>query len=315
MDPSGIRVADLDLEELSSAGDSAHEFHGSGRDPDCFGYCSQRGVSGASRFGVLDHSDYERAVVGPADECPGGARSNMDLEFHRCTFAYRDRSQRDTRHVGLRWRKNRKSSEASPELHGGPADRGADQPVISPEGLGAFPISSVSGLSPSAIGVFPLDVDPALSTPLDDDTQSEEAIPTALWWAMKDRKHHHRLLEPTEPGYLRSGLDDGDSGLYFVDDGGDHCMVGRLVGSSSDGCEYCLVARVQSYRYDELRDEALPVSDAFSGGRDICLCCVFKDDRTSDVTVVEHYRHAADIPPEYLPPSPLIEFTDSATSD
>ena len=223
--------------------------------------------------------------------------------------------KRDTRLVGLRRPKNGRSLQASPELHGEPTGQGADQPVISPEGLGAFPISSVSGLSPSAIGVFPLDVDPALSTPLDADSQSEEAIPRALWWAMKDRKHHRRLLEETEPGYLRSGLGHDDSGLYFVDDGGDHCMIGRLVGSSSDGCEYCLVARVPSYRYDELRDGDLPVSEAFSDARDVCLCCVFADDRTSDITVVEHYRHAADIPPEYLSPSPLIEFTDEPAGD
>jgi hypothetical protein len=187
-------------------------------------------------------------------------------------------------------------------------------PVISPEGLGASPISSVSGLSPSAIGVFPLLVDPGVSTPLEADMPTEETIPVTLFWAMKDRKHHHRLFEPTEPGYVRSRLGDDDSALYFVDDGGDHCMIGRLVGHSSDGCEYCLVARISTYRYDELRDGDVTVDQSFSDAHDISLCCVFKDDRTSNVIVVQHYDHAAAIPAEYLPPSPFIEFTDDATS-
>jgi hypothetical protein len=187
-------------------------------------------------------------------------------------------------------------------------------PVISPEGLGASPISTVSGLSPSAIGVFPLLVDPVLSTPLDADTSPEETIPVTLLWAMKDRKHRHRPLEPTEPGYVHSSVGNGDSALYFVDDGGEHCMVGRLVGHSSDGCEYCLVARISTYRYEDLRNGDIPIDQAFSDARDISLCCVFKDDRTSNVTVVEHYTHARDIPPEYLPPSPSIEFTESPLS-
>jgi hypothetical protein len=84
-------------------------------------------------------------------------------------------------------------------------------------------------------------------------------------------------------------------------------MVGRLVGSSSDGCEYCLVARISSYRCEELLNAVIAVDEAFSEARDICLCCVFR--------VVEHYRHAADIPREYLPPSPFIEFTDAPISD
>lgn len=196
-----------------------------------------------------------------------------------------------------------------------PVDQSPAPSVVSPEGLGAWPISSVSGLSPSAIGVFPVLVDPVLSTPLDSDASSEEAIPASLLWAIKDRKHHHRLFEPTEPGYVRTGAGDADPALYFVDDGLDHCMVGRLVGSSSDGCEYCLVARISSYRCEELLNAVIAVDEAFSEARDICLCCVFRDDRTSDVTVVEHYRHAADIPREYLPPSPFIEFTDAPISD
>jgi hypothetical protein len=211
--------------------------------------------------------------------------------------------RRDTRFVGLRRRKDRNT----------PQD--PLSPVISPEGLGAFPISSVSGLSPSAIGVVPLQADYQLSGPLDADTASEEAIPAALWLAMKDRKHHHGLLEDTDSGYLRTCLGGAESALCFVDDGGDHCMVSRLVGSSSDGCEYCLVARVPSYRFEELRNGNIPVGSAFSDARDISLCCVFEDGRTSDVTVVEHYRHSGDIPGDYLPPSPLIEFTDTQVSD
>lgn len=204
---------------------------------------------------------------------------------------------------------------ASPEHESKPTGQEQAPPVISPEGLGAWPISSVSGLSPSAIGVFPLPVDSAVSTPLDSDAPAEGTIPLPLFWAMKDRKHHHRLFEQTDAGYVRSGLGHDDSALYFVDDGLDHCMVGRLVGHSSDGCEYCLVGRILSYRYDELRIGDRPVAEAFSDARDISLCCVFKENRTSDVMVVQHYSHESDVPAEYLPPSPFIEFTDAPTSE
>ena len=200
-----------------------------------------------------------------------------------------------------------------PSTESEPTGEGSSS-VVSPEGLGAWPISSVSDLSPSGIGVFPLDVDTALSTPLDADTPNGETIPLAVLWAMKARKHHHRPLDPEEPGYVHSVLGDADSALYFVDDGDEHCMMGRLVGQSFDGLEYCLVARIPTHIYEDLRNGDTPVTQAFSDARDICLCSVFKDERTSDVSIVQHYGHVADIPLEYLPPSPSIEFTDSETS-
>lgn len=132
---------------------------------------------------------------------------------------------------------------------------------------------------------------------------------------MKDRMHYHRLFEPGEPGYVRCSLGNDDSALYFTDDGPDHCMISRRVGSSPDGAEYCLVARISLARYLELRDGEVAFADAFSDARDICLCGVFKDEFASDVIVVRHYRHAADIPDEYLPSSPFIEFSDPPCSD
>ena len=210
--------------------------------------------------------------------------------------------------MGSRSRKNRRWRASTEEE---PTGETQASPVVSPEGLGAWPISQVSDLSPSAIGVFPLDVETGLSTPLDADVPTGETIPLAVLWAMKARKHHHRPLEPEEPGYVHAVLGDGDAALYFVDDGGEHCMIGRLVGHTSDGLEYCLVARIPTHDYQDLRNGDTPVTQAFSDARDICLCSVFKDERTSDVVVVQHYGHAAEIPAEYLPPSPSIEFTDT----
>jgi len=132
---------------------------------------------------------------------------------------------------------------------------------------------------------------------------------------MKDRMHYHRLFEPEEPGYIRGNLGKADSALYFTDDGPDHCMVSRRVGSSSDGSEYCLVARISLFRYRELRDLDVAVEDAFSEARDISLCGVYQDDFISNVILVQHYRHSVDIPDEYLPPSPLIEFSTPPSSD
>jgi hypothetical protein len=127
--------------------------------------------------------------------------------------------------------------------------------------------------------------------------------------------HYHRLFEPGEPGYVRGSLGKADSALYFTDDGPDHCMASRRVGRSPDGSEYCLVARISLFRYQELRDREVAVDDAFSDARDICLCGVFEDESASDVIVVQHYRHVADIPDEYLPPAPFIEFSDPPASD
>ena len=150
----------------------------------------------------------------------------------------------------------------------------------------------------------------------DGSAEGEDEIPPALLWAMRTRMHSHRLLEPGEEGHIRRCLGTGDDALYVIDDGADHCMVGRLVGHASDGCTYCLVARISLGRYADLEAGDLAGADAFSDARDISLCGVFEAEQAaSNVILVQHYTHLADVPVDYLPSSPFIEFADDAESD
>jgi hypothetical protein len=144
------------------------------------------------------------------------------------------------------------------------------------------------------------------------DGDGDDDIPPAPLWAMKTRMHSLRRLEPGEEGGIRQRLGSGDEALYFIDDGPDHCMVGRRVGQAPDGCVYCLVARISLDRYVDIVDGDVELTDAFSDARDISLCGVFEADQTaSNVLLVQHYRRPRDVPDDYLPPSPYLEFTDS----
>jgi hypothetical protein len=212
--------------------------------------------------------------------------------------------------VGSKRRRNRdrERNPMNPGLGTTPLQPDIGPPAVDPETMGASGISSVSGLSPGAIGISPIMFDPVRSTPLDTG-ESAAPIPAAALWAMKDRMHSHRLLDPEDPGSVNCALGTDDSALYFIDDGRDHCMMSRLVGRSRDGIEYCLVGRIALYRYEQLLNEEIVPADAFSDASDISLCGVFQDDAASNVILVEHYRAADAVPRDYLPPSLHIEFS------
>ncbi|MGD0321725.1 MAG: hypothetical protein ABSC00_09025 [Acidimicrobiales bacterium] len=182
-----------------------------------------------------------------------------------------------------------------------------DRPYWPPPLVG---ISSVSGTSPGAIGISPLLFEPE---PVEEG-DSEETIPSALLLALKDRMHSRRSCKPGEPGYVHRRLGVADQAIFLIDDGKDHCMVGRLVGETPDGCAYCLVARVSVYRCEQLADGDVPLTDAFSDAHDLSLCGVFEEEQGfSNVLLVQHYRSVDGVPPDYLPPSPFLEFTDESS--
>ena len=161
--------------------------------------------------------------------------------------------------------------------------------------------------APGAVGISPLLFEPAESTPLDDQEHGD-AIPPAPLWAMRSRAHGRRL-PPDDPGFVAASTGAGDEAVYLMDDGPKHCMIGRRVGRSPDGCVYCLVARITMGRARDLVDEEAAPAEAFADARDIVLCGVYSADRASNVILVQHYRHLSDVPADYLPPSPFIEFT------
>jgi hypothetical protein len=159
------------------------------------------------------------------------------------------------------------------------------------------------------------DADPALSEGpgAPDLPDGEDAIPPAPLWAMGIRMHTHRRLEPGEEGRIRRRWGDDDAAVYVVDDGPDHCMVGRRVGQAPDGCVYCLVARISLEQYSDVVAGDLEPTEVFSDARDISLCGVIGEDEDSaNVFLVQHYRRPRDVPADYLPASPFLEFIDDA---
>ncbi len=200
-------------------------------------------------------------------------------------------------------KEDEREQEADPE---GQDEGEPDQLYWPPPLVG---ISSVSGASPGAIGISPLLLEPEPVKEGD----SEETIPSALLLALKDRMHSSRSCEPGEPGYVHHRLGVADEAIYVIDDGKDHCMVGRLVGETPNGCAYCLVARISLYRCVQLADGDVSLTEAFSDARDLSLCGVFEEEHgLSNVLLVQHYKSVDDIPPDYLPPSPFLEFTDES---
>jgi len=88
-------------------------------------------------------------------------------------------------------------------------------------------------------------------------------------------------------------------------------MVGRRVGRAPDGCVYCLVARISLEQYGDMVAGELDLTDVFTDARDISLCGVFEEDEVAaNVLLVQHYRRSRQVPADYLPPSPFLEFTD-----
>jgi hypothetical protein len=149
-----------------------------------------------------------------------------------------------------------------------------------------------------------------------DDDRTGDGGAAALLWAMRDRMHALRRSGPGDVDYLECRLGEADEAVYVIDDGPQHCMIGRRVGASPDGCTYCLVARISLYRYEQLRDEEVALVDAFSDARDISLSGVFMDGQgPSNTFLVRHYRRVAHVPAEYLPPGPFIEFADTASDE
>jgi hypothetical protein len=153
-------------------------------------------------------------------------------------------------------------------------------------------------------------IPPEVSNPLEQD-EPEGTIPPSPLWAMKDRRHFFGARGHGDAERIRAAQGLGDSTVYFIDDGRKHCMAGRRVGSSPDGNVYSLVGRVKLDLYEKIASGEATTTDVFSDAHDICLCGVYEEEgMASDVIVIQHYPHFADVPTAYLPPSPFIEFED-----
>jgi hypothetical protein len=178
---------------------------------------------------------------------------------------------------------------------------------------GPFPF--VGGLSLGALGTPAPVFVPSTSTPLEED-DSESPIPPPALWAMKYRRHLHLTLNSRHQERLRARLGEGDGAVYVIDDGAGHTMVSRVVGTDEQGSTYCLVGRITAETYDRYGVDRASPEGVFSHARDLCLCSVFAaPEAVSNIVVSEKYRTIDDVPREYLPPHPLLEFADDLGDD
>jgi hypothetical protein len=151
----------------------------------------------------------------------------------------------------------------------------------------------------------------AVSTPLEED-EPEHTIPPGPLWAMKERRHTqwHLLPDHEQHDRIRECLEADDYTIYCIDDGRHHAVIGRRVGTSPNGCEYTLLGRISRQRYEELRDEVVPVVNCFETATEIQLCGVVVEEniRSSNVFTVAMYDGIDDVPEEYRPGSPFRKF-------
>ncbi|MCL4445744.1 MAG: hypothetical protein M1134_02545 [Actinobacteria bacterium] len=171
----------------------------------------------------------------------------------------------------------------------------------------------VTSVSPGT-GVVPEPlVGRRLSSPLEDD-EPEGVIPPSPLLAMKMRRHGqmHIFHSHDDDTRVRDVLGDGDETLYVIDDGRNHVMLGRRVGSTETGAEYSLIGRAQLEWYFSLKGGDVELREAFSQARDLRVCCTvsLEDVLTANVFDVENFASAAEIPEDYLPGHPYMSFAD-----
>lgn len=150
-----------------------------------------------------------------------------------------------------------------------------------------------------------------VSTPLDED-EPEHTIPPAPLWAMKERRHIQWHLLPAHERHdrIRECLEADDYTLYCIDDGRHHAMIGRRVGISPSGSEYTLLGRISRERYEQLRDEVVPIANCFDTADELRLCGVDieAEIRSSIVFDVAIYDTINQVPDDYRPGSPFHHF-------
>lgn len=149
---------------------------------------------------------------------------------------------------------------------------------------------------------------PTKSTPLEEDSADSE-IPQPALWVMKYRRHltlHSRVNEE-----MRRCLGEGDSRVFVIDDGDTDVMITRAVGVDEQKVSYFLVGRLPLYVCEEHAAGQRHLDEIFSEASELAMCSVYAQlEAVSNVTVVEQYKKYSKVPPDYLPPHPLISFSN-----
>jgi hypothetical protein len=196
------------------------------------------------------------------------------------------------------------------ERDGTSSDPRDDPDIISEDGVVGPPTMQPGMYSPGWMGRGNPVFVPKQSTPLANE-RDEGSLPHYALWSMKYLRRSHLFGQPET---IRESFGKGLDAVYVMDDGRKHCLISRKVGSGTDGSLYCLVAQIPISRYEQLVDGA-PPAGVFASAESFSLCSVFEaEDAVSNVTVVESYRTASEVPSDYLPPHPEILFTDAFDS-
>ena len=146
----------------------------------------------------------------------------------------------------------------------------------------------------TAAHTFPVTA-PVDATPLEED-EPEGVVPPSPLWAMKERRHEQWPHLFGHPDRIRARLGAGDATVYVIDDGKRHCMIGRPVGATGDGCVYSLVARITRDTYDTLASGSIDARRAFLSASEAGLSGTADAPGVSNIFDVDFYRHAEEIP-------------------
>jgi hypothetical protein len=187
-----------------------------------------------------------------------------------------------------------------------PDDEAADDDIdnIGPHSIDPMPLDSLRpGRGFAQVFV------PSASTTLEEEDAANETIPPPALWAMKYRRHFR--FGRRDDDYFRVILGDDVDPLYVLDDGVNHRMICREVGTGDEGLTYYLTGRITLGTYEAFADDAGDVADIFSEAKDLSLCSVYEaSDAVSNVVLVEDYGGVGDVPTDYLPGHPQIRFSD-----
>jgi hypothetical protein len=140
--------------------------------------------------------------------------------------------------------------------------------------------------------------------------------------AMENRQHHQVRVEPDQENDPLYCFGSGDARLYAIRDGVKRLMIGRAVGRDGEGCIYCLVATSSPALLAMLDTGQVAPTEAFNDAAELALCSVYLADHTprrhfrlsalnrpvSNVVLVQHYKRMQDVPLEYRPGQPFLQF-------
>ena len=146
----------------------------------------------------------------------------------------------------------------------------------------------------TAARTFPVTA-PTDATPLEEH-EPEGTVPPSPLWAMKERRHEQWPHLFGHPDRIRARVGTGDATVYVIDDGKRHCMIGRQVGATTDGCVYSLVGRITKETYDELSSGSIDSRQAFLTATDVGLSGTADAPGVSNIFDVDFYRTADEIP-------------------